>query len=110
MSKYSLGFKLKNVKYCIEEFHSSQDTAKKFGIPSPTPIKDWIRKYREHDPEGLVKHLKSSYSRDFKQNMVEYMHDYHLSATEKAVHFRLQAPVILKWERIYLRGRTTSSL
>lgn len=60
LSKYSLEFKLKIVKYCIEEFNSSQYAAKKFGIPSPTSIKDWIRKYKEHGPEGLVKHLKPS--------------------------------------------------
>ena len=34
MSKYSLEFKLKVVKYCIEEHHSTRDAAKKFRIPS----------------------------------------------------------------------------
>ena len=29
------------------------------------------------------------------------MRDNHISATETAVYFRLQAPVVLKWERIY---------
>lgn len=62
MNKYSLEFKLKVVKYCIEEFHSGKYAAKKFGISSPTPIKEWIRKYKEHGPEDLVKQLKSSYS------------------------------------------------
>ena len=33
--------------------------------------------------------------------MVEYMHSNHLSATETAVHFRVQTPIVLKWERIY---------
>ncbi len=44
MSKYSLEFKLKVVKYCIEELHISENAAKKFGIPNHTPIKEWIRK------------------------------------------------------------------
>ena len=101
MSKYSLEFKLEVVKYCIEEHHGRRDAAKKFGIPSSTPIKEWIRKYKEHGPEGLLKQLNSSYSGDFKQNVVEYMHDNHLSATETAVHFRIQTPVVLKWERVY---------
>ena len=101
MSKYSLEFKLKVVKYCIEEQHGMRDAAKKFGIPSRTPIKEWIHKYKEHGVEGLLKHLNSSYSGDFKQNVVEYMHNNHLSATETAVHFRIQTPVVLKWERIY---------
>ena len=101
MSKYSLEFKLKVVKYCIEEQHGMRDAAKKFGIPSRTPIKEWIKKYKEHGTEGLLKQLNSSYSGDFKQSVIEYMHDNHLSATETAIHFRIQTPVVLKWERVY---------
>ena len=101
MSKYSLEFKLEVVKYCIEEHHGRRDAAKKFGIPSSTPIKEWIRKYKEHGPEGLLKQLNSSYSGDFKQNVVEYMHDNHLSATETAVHFRIQTQFVWKWEHVY---------
>ena len=101
MSKYSNELKLEIVKYCIEGYHSKYDAAKKFNIPSPTPIDDWIRRYKEHGAEGLIKQKKSSYSGDFKQNVVEYMHINHLSATETAIHFRIMTKVVLKWERIY---------
>lgn len=38
----------------------------------------------------------------FKQNVVEYMHTNHLSATETANYFKLgNHSVVLKWERIY---------
>ena len=101
MSKYSSEFKLQVVKYCIDGHHSKYDAAKEFNIPSPTPIMEWIRKYKEHGVEGLIKQQKSSYSGEFKQNVIEYMHSNHLSATETAVHFRVQTPIVLKWERIY---------
>ena len=101
MSKYSNEFKLEVVKYCIEENHAFNDAARKFKIPSKTPIKEWVRKYKKHGPEGLIKHQKSSYDGEFKQYVVEYMRDNHISATETAVYFRLQTPVVLKWERIY---------
>lgn len=102
MSKYSHEFKLEVIKYCIEGHHSTNGAAKKYGIPSSTPLKEWIKKYQEHGPEGLIKHQKSSYSGEFKQSVVEYMHNNHLSATETAVHFRLGATnLVLKWERIY---------
>jgi len=100
MSKYSLEFKLKLVKHCLEG-HSTEGTAKEFGMPSATPLKEWIKKYKEHGQEGLIKRKLSSYSGDFKQNVVEYMHSNYLSATETAIHFRLQTNVVLKWERIY---------
>ncbi len=101
MSKYSNEFKLQVVTYYLEGHHSRCGTARKFGMPSSTPLKEWIKKYQEHGPKGLIKQQKSSYSGEFKQNVVEYLHNNHLSATETAVHFRLQTPVILKWERIY---------
>lgn len=101
MSKYTSEFKLQVVKYCIDGHHSKYDAAKEFNIPSPTPIMEWIRKYKEHGVEGLIKQPKSSYSGEFRQNVVEYMHSNHLSATETAVHFRVQTPIVLKWERIY---------
>jgi len=101
MSKYSNEFKLEIVKYCVEGHHSREGAAKKFGMPSSTPLKEWIKKYKEHGPEGLIKQQKSSYSGEFKQDVIEYMHSNHLSATETAVHFRIQTNVVLRWERIY---------
>ncbi len=61
MAKYSKEFKLKVVKYCIENYHSSYEAAKKFNIPSPTSIKHWVRKYNEHGEIGIEKNKKTSY-------------------------------------------------
>ena len=101
MSKYSKEFKLEVVKYYLQEHHSYSECCKKFNIPSMTPIKQWVDKYQLYGVEGIFKNLKSSYDGNFKQNVVEYMHTNHLSATETAVHFRIQTYVVLKWERIY---------
>ncbi len=102
MSKYSNEFKLKVIKYCLEENHSQSEAEKFFSIPQKSRIKIWLQRYKEHGIEGLIKHQKSSYSGEFKKNVVEYMHENHLSATLTASHFRLAgADLILKWERIY---------
>ena len=102
MSKYSNEFKLKVVKYCLEENHSQSEAEKHFNMPKNSRIKIWVQKYREHGVEGLIKQQKSSYSGEFKQNVVEYMHANHLSATMTSSHFRLAGPdIVLKWERIY---------
>ena len=102
MSKYSSEFKLEVVKYCIEQHHGYEDAAKKFKIPSSTPILGWVRKYKEYGPEGLLKRRKSSYDGKFKQNVIEYMHENHLSATDASIKFNLgNANIVLKWERIY---------
>ena len=74
MSKYSNEFKLEVVKYCIENHHSVNHAAKSFNIPSTTLIYGWVKKYKEHGPAGLLKNEKISYSGEFKQSVVEYMH------------------------------------
>ena len=102
MSKYTEEFKLKVVKYCLEENYSQKEAEKNFSIPKKSGIKIWIRKYQEHGIEGLVKKQKSSYSGKYKKYVVEYMQSNHLSVTEVAVHFNLgSGSVVSKWERIY---------
>ena len=102
MSKYSNELKLKVIKYYLEEYQSYSECCKKFNIPSATSIKTWVKKYELHGIEGIYKRLKSSYDGNFKQNVIEYMHANHLSATQTANHFKLGATdVVLKWERIY---------
>lgn len=102
MSKYSKEFKLKAVQYCIEQHHGYEDASKYFNIPSTTTVLEWVRKYKERGFEGLCRNEKICYDGKFKQNVIEYMHTNHLSATETAIHFNLGThSVVLKWERIY---------
>lgn len=101
MSKYSEEFKLKVVKYYLNGAGYSK-TATKFAIPSPTTVEKWVKKYQEHGIKGLRKNFKSSYSGEFKQNVVEYMHENHLSAVQTAIHFNLgSVNQATRWERIY---------
>ena len=102
MSKYSVEFKLEVVKYCIEGYHSDISASQHFNIPSKALVNRWVRKYKEHGINGLIHKLKSSYSGDFKQNVIEYMHSNHLSLTETAIYFNIEnKDVVKKWERIY---------
>ncbi len=102
MSKYSNEFKLKVIKYYLEEHHSYSDCCKTFNIPSDAPVRTWVHKYELFGPEGILKQLKSSYDGIFKESVIKYMHINHLSATETANYFRLaNASVVLKWKRIY---------
>ena len=102
MSKYSNELKLKVAKYCVEQYHGYSDAAKYFNIPSETTVYQWVRRYKEKGVAGLLKNKKTSYSGEFKQNVVEYMHTNHLSATQTAIHFKLSSgSTVTKWERIY---------
>ena len=101
MSKYSNEFKLEVIKYYNEE-HGFTSTAKYFNIPAMSTVQKWVRKYNANGIQGLIKNQKTSYSGEFKQNVVEYMHTNHLSCLEAAIHFNLAGDYIVsKWERIY---------
>ena len=83
MSKYSIEFKLEVIKY-YNKGHGFVATAKYFNIPAMSTVQKWVRKYDTNGAKGLVKNFKTSYSGEFKQYVVEYMHNNHLSATETA--------------------------
>lgn len=101
MSKYSSEFKLEVIKYYLENNVGYQTAADHFGI-AYSPVLRWVRKYKENGYVGLMKNQGSSYSGNFKQNVVEYMHENHLSCQETAIHFNLAGDyVVSKWERIY---------
>ena len=73
-----------------------------FGIPSVENVRQWCKKYEIYGPKGLIKNQKTKYSGEFKQNVVEYMHTNHISASKAAIQFNLgSVNCILKWERIY---------
>ena len=102
MSKYSDEFKLMVVQYHNKQKLGIESTAKYFNIPSVQTVRKWVKRYQEHGAKGLLKNCKSSYSGSFKQNVVEYMHENHLSCQETAIHFNLAGDyVVSKWERIY---------
>ena len=102
MSKYSNEFKLEVVNYYLNNNFGWEYVAKKFNIPAFTTVKKWVLKYQEHGTKGLMRNQKTSYSGEFKQNVVEYMHTNHLSATMTATKFNLaNENTVLKWERIY---------
>ena len=102
MSKYSDEFKLEVVNFYLEKNYGYTRTAEHFSIPSHELVRKWVLKYQEHGSKGLLKNQISTYNGEFKQNVVEHMHDNHLSAVETAYHFNLgNNHIVDKWERIY---------
>lgn len=101
MSKYSSEFKLEVVQYYLDGKGGFLATAKYFGVNHEL-LRGWVKKYQQHGPAGLIKQKISSYNGDFKLNVIEYMHNNHLSVAETAYHFNLgNNHIVGKWERIY---------
>ncbi|WP_155592563.1 helix-turn-helix domain-containing protein [Lysinibacillus cavernae] len=67
MAKYSQGFKLKIVQAYLKGNLGYLLLAQRYGIPSPTPIKRWVRVYKAFGEEGLQRKTKhEEYSFQFK--------------------------------------------
>ena len=100
MSKYSNDFKLEVIEY-YKKYGGLKRTANYFNIPSDNTVYKWVKQYEEHGVEGLIRN-RIKYDGNFKQNVIEYMHNNHLSYTETAIHFNLgNHDIVGKWERIY---------
>ena len=101
MSKYSKEFKLEVVQYYLKN-GGYETTAKHFKIPAFDTVRKWVKKFEQNGISRLIRNQNISYSGEFKQNVIKYMHQNHLSCQETAYHFNLGcADVIIKWERIY---------
>lgn len=103
MQKYSEEFKLQVIKYCAEGNHGYKAAAKYFSISSRETVRVWIKRYQRFGLDGLkTKNASFRYDGKFKQNVIEYMHQHHLSLIETAVHFNIgKHSTIGKWEKIY---------
>ena len=102
MSKYSNEFKLKVIEFYQKENYGVKYVADYFNIPSSELVRRWIKKYEKHGISGIIKNQKLSYDDKFKQSVIEYMHNNHLSCVETAFHFNIgHRDIVDKWERIY---------
>ena len=100
MSKYSNELKLKVIEY-YKKYGGLKNTANHFNIPSDNTVFKWVKQFEEHGFEGLFRN-GMKYDGDFKLNVIEYMHNNHLSLIETAIKFNLgNHSIVGKWERIY---------
>lgn len=100
MKKYSDEFKLEVVKYCLENDCSSRKAQKLFNLPTHSIVVLWINRYKKHGVEGILKNQISSYSREFKKQVVEYKRANQISYVETGNHFRISHILVKRWEQI----------
>ena len=87
MSKYSYEEKLEAVLRVIEEGMSYETSAKVLGT-AQGQVQRWVKRYENYGPEGLLLH-NGTYTGEFKQHVIQYMHKENLSASQTAVLFKI---------------------
>jgi transposase len=100
MTKYSYEQRLEAVLN-VKEKHMSCVAAGKLLRCDDEVVRRWVKKYEQFGIKGLtLKHGK--YTGEFKQHVVQYMHENHLSINETAIKLGIpSATSVREWEQIY---------
>jgi transposase len=101
MSIYDFEFKLKVVKDYLKGNLGYRLLAKKYGMPSKSPIVNWVRFYKEFGDEGLHrKHSKKVYPVQFKLDVLNFKKQTGASYADTASAFKMNNPsMIANWQR-----------
>ena len=104
MAKYSEEFKLKIVKEYLDGFLGYKLLARKYNMPSPTPIQNWVNAYQKYGVEGITrKSSKKVYSVQFKLDVLHFKKQTGASYQDTAIEFKMNNPsLIANWQRIFL--------
>lgn len=99
MSKYSYEFKKKIVLEYLAGEGGPVTLARKYGIPSETRIKEWIKAYQNLGDEGLMRsRQKKNYSYEYKLGIVEMYLTSELSYMNIALAEKINNPcIIAQW-------------
>ena len=102
MAKYTLEFKLAVVEYFLSGQGGQKATAKQFGIDHGA-VRKWVAVFQQHSQVGLQsRQTKMQYSAVFKETVILYIQQHHVSARTAAAHFNIPAfGMINQWQRLY---------
>lgn len=99
--KYNKRDQLWAVQSVLSARESLRSAAARLGADHKT-VRTWVARYEQWGEAGLSL-AKGNYPGDFKLEVVEHMHQNHLSLFETAIYFGISSSVTRKWEQIYNR-------
>ncbi|RDW18143.1 transposase [Oceanobacillus arenosus] len=103
MAKYSEEFKIKLVTEYLYGKIGYRLLARKYNMPSSTPLKNWVSSYKARGMDGLKRRkTKKEYSVQFKLDAVQFMLETGASYQETAVQFQLNyTSLIVRWLKAF---------
>lgn len=102
--EYSQGFKLKIVQEYLKGNLEYLLLAQKYGIPSSTPIKHWVRAFKAFGEGGLQRKTKhEEYPVQFKLDVLNFMKQTGASYQDTAIEFNMNnIALIANWNSKFL--------
>ncbi len=103
MARFTTDQKLEAVERYLNGYESLKTVAKSMGI-NPSTIKEWVKLYEVNGSRGLEKSY-TSYSLQFKMDVLNYMNETGASLRETASVFNIPAKSSLTvWRRLFEAG------
>ena len=99
MAKYNDIFKVKVVQEYLNGVLGFTLLARKYGMPSSTPIKQWVQAYKVFGEESLQRKTSmKTYCVQFKLDVLHFMKHTRASYQDTAIQFGMNNPsLIAKW-------------
>ncbi|CEA01978.1 Transposase [Jeotgalicoccus saudimassiliensis] len=100
--KHSIDFKIKVVNEYLTGNNGFNRLESKYGITSSL-IRTWVNQFNQNGVQGLTAGMtKSTYSKSFKLEVIQYRLEHHLSYRETANAFDIPNPsIIAQWQSRY---------
>ena len=92
--------KVRAVKLIQEEHLSFLKAGREVGA-SKASVLGWVKLVEHHGFDAFHQRTHTTYSGEFKLEVVEYMHTHHLSCYTTAAYFNVAKTQVQRWERIY---------
>jgi transposase len=99
MTKFTAAEKLTAVKRYLEGRETAGSIGESMGT-SKQVVANWVMQYQYQGEEGLLKKSYTSYTAEFKLDVLKYMNDHGTSPNETAAIFKITSPALIrKWRR-----------
>ena len=100
MAKYSFEFKKQIIQDYLDRKAGVKYLAKKYSIPAPSNVQQWIKSHKEFGDEGLMRSRKNkTYTFEFKLHVVELYLSTEVSYQELALSVGINnQSLIMKWQ------------
>ena len=109
MVKYNAEDKLAAIQRYLDGGESYASIGNSIGT-SDSVVRDWVRQYEHHGVEVLFKKSYTSYTAQFKLDVLKYMNDHGTSPNETATFFNITSPSLIRKWRIQLETQGLDAL
>lgn len=109
MAKFTGDDKLAVIQRYLAGKESYITIAKSIGT-SDSVVRNWVMQYEQHGMEVLFEKSYTSYSAQFKLDILNYMNDNGTSPNETAVIFNITSPALIRKWRIQFESNGIGAL